>query len=384
MDENNKKSEVLMSMMEINHSPTEIEENDDKVISKFSFQDLTSMDASFVSLAFAVKSILPIESNATYKLNMRGLTGKVAQARDGSGLMTGVFKDGKLTGHAAFQKVPFDPTQLMIAIALASIEKKLSDIIEIQEEMFEFLRLQEKAKLKGNLNVLSEVMNNYKHHWNNDQYKNNKHILVQEIKRDAEQSIIFSRDRIKKKLDKTKLFHTDKFINKKINELISIMEDYRIALYLYSFSEFLEVLLLENFDPNYLDGVTKKNESYSYEYRTLYTDVYNKIEQQNTTSVQSMLLTGFANLNKIAGKTVQKIPVVGDTQIDENMLESAEKVKKFKDKQEENRVGKLLKVQGSVVSPFIDKLKMIDKIYNQTSDIIIDENNIVLLEHEEC
>ncbi len=90
----------------------------------------------------------------------------------------------------------------MIAVALITIEKKLDDILETQKEILEFLKQKEKAKLRGNLNVLEDILNNYKHNWNNEKYKTNKHIHVQEIKREAEQSIIFYRDRIVKKTNK--------------------------------------------------------------------------------------------------------------------------------------------------------------------------------------
>lgn len=49
---------------------------------------------------------------------------------------------------------------------------------------------------------MEDVLNNYKFNWDNEKYKTNKHIHVQEIKREAEQSIIFYRERIVKKMNK--------------------------------------------------------------------------------------------------------------------------------------------------------------------------------------
>lgn len=56
--------------------------------------------------------------------------------------------------------------------------------------------MKEEAKLKGNINVLADILNNYKFNWDNDKYKDHKHILVQDIKREAEQSIILYQELI--------------------------------------------------------------------------------------------------------------------------------------------------------------------------------------------
>ena len=50
-----------------------------------------------------------------------------------------------------------DPTMLFMAMALMNIEKKLDKIQEIQQELLEFLEIKETAKLKGNLNTLTQT-----------------------------------------------------------------------------------------------------------------------------------------------------------------------------------------------------------------------------------
>ena len=47
-------------------------------------------------------------------------------------------------------------------------------------------------------------MNNYKYNWENENYKNTRHIKVLDIKQTSEQSIIFYREQIKDLLDKLK------------------------------------------------------------------------------------------------------------------------------------------------------------------------------------
>ena len=95
-------------------------------------------------------------------------------------------------------QLPIDPTMLCMAVAIMAIEKKLDAIYQAQKDILAFLELQEEAKLKGNLNALADILNNYKFNWDNEKYKEHKHILVQDIKRETEQSIILYREQLQK------------------------------------------------------------------------------------------------------------------------------------------------------------------------------------------
>ncbi len=115
-------------------------------------------------------------------------------------------------------------------------------IQQTQEEILEFLEERERATLQGNLNTLGDVMSNFKYNWDNEKYKTNKHILVQQIKKESETSIILYRDQIAKKLKKRSLIHSDQEDQGCLNKLQAQFKDYQLALYLYSYSTFLEVL----------------------------------------------------------------------------------------------------------------------------------------------
>ena len=73
--------------------------------------------------------------------------------------------------------IPCDPAMLAMVAVLMNIEKKLDTIQETQEEILEFLVEKERATLQGNLNVLGEVMSNFKYNWTNDTYKHSKIVL---------------------------------------------------------------------------------------------------------------------------------------------------------------------------------------------------------------
>ena len=263
-----------------------------------------------------------------------------------------------------------------MAIALAEINKKLDDIKEIQQEILDFLTHKERAELKGDLNFLADILNNYKYNWDNDKYKNNNHIKVLDIRQTAERKIDFYREQISSKIRKKSFFHNDLDVKKQLKRIDSEFKDYQLALYLFSFSSFLEVMLLENYDSAYLDGISQKIGVYSYKYRELYTECYDQLDRYAKTSIQAHLLNGMASVNKIAGEAVAKVPIISKSQIDETLIETGNKLGKFGAKRTENAMKKFVEKQSSSVRPFIESINSINKLYNKPMELLYDQENI--------
>jgi len=208
--------------------------------------------------------------------------GHLATLKSGVGNIGSVLNaNNQIAGQATLNPLVCNPTMLFMAVALANIDKKLDAIQEIQQELLDFLAQKERSELKGDLNYLADILNNYKYNWNNDKYKNNNHIKVLDIKQGAERKIDFYREQIKSKISKKTFFHSDQDVKKQLEKIRVEFKDYQLALYLYSFSSFLEVMLLENFESAYLDCITKKMEDYSFQYRELYSQCYDQIEKNS-------------------------------------------------------------------------------------------------------
>lgn len=404
MNANNKKNEVIKAMMDVEYYPAAMK---DEVVleecTKIPFLSIAALGTAFATLPESFRTITQtIETSGMegyYKAVFpEGVVGELVKAKDGTGFR-GIIKDsaGQFVGQPVFTPatgniktittvIPFDPLTLVIAVALINIEKKLDDILETQKEILEFLKQKEKAKLRGNLNVLEDILNNYKYNWNNEKYKTNKHITVQDIKREAEQSIIFYRERIVKKMNKkinALLFiHHDQDVKGKLEEVQAELKEYQLALYLFAFSSFLELMLLENFDSGYLDSATHKIEDYSHQYRELYTQCYNQIEGYAKTSINSYLLGGLATINKFAGDAVAMIPVVSDSQIDETLIEASNQLGKICSKKTEQTMEQFRSNQKSCVSPFVENINTVNRLYNQPMELIFDQENIYLSLHQ--
>ncbi len=96
------------------------------------------------------------------------------------------------------------------------------------------------------------------------------------------------------------------------------LNDYQLVLYKFSFSSFLEVMLLENFDSNYL--------------------------------------------NSIAGKLVEKIPVISKSQLDENLIKVGGILQDVNTNRTQNVMQILIDSQTDYIGAFVENIQTIDSL----------------------
>jgi len=380
MEEKNIKNEIVKTMTDVEYYPTVLnnEEVNIERYTKLPFASISAIGTAFEPLTAAFQKFVLGNSGTSgiYRVNTKGR--QLAQFQDGSGYLGGLLTECGAVGggQAILNPLLCSPTMLFMAAALMSITQKLDSIHETQIEIIEFLEQQEKSKLRGNFNFLTDVLNNYKHNWTNEKYINSNHIKVLDIKQDSEQSILFYREQIAKQLTKKLFLHSDKSVKGILTEIQAELREYQLALYLYAYSSFLEVMLLENFEQAYLDGIARKIEDYALQYNALYTDCYTHIETHSKSSVQSYLLSGLGAINKIAGNAVSKIPGVRETRIDGALFESSFRLDVNNSRRTAQTLEQLTSVQGSAVHPFIENIKAVNKLYNQPIELLFDEENI--------
>lgn len=393
MEENTIKSEIVKAITTIEYYPVALKKEEVSIeqYTKLPLAEISALGVAFSPLTNSIKTVTQTTVNGVaeqlYALNSRGLVGELAVHTDGSGFLSTIIGKHGIAGQGAFVPVKgdavtttlintFNPTMFLMAVALASIDKKLDSIQETQKDIIEFLEQKEKSKLRGNLIFLTDVQNNYKHNWTNEKYKSSNHIKVLDIKQDSEQSILFYREQIEKKAKKRSFLHSDKDVKDKLKKIQSEFDEYQLALYLYSFSSFLEVMLLENFESTYLDSVVNKMEDYAFQYRELYTECYNQLEGDANASVQSYLLSGLASINKVAGEAIAKIPVVSKSQIDETLIETSGRLGKFSTGRATQTMGLFAKKQNNNVRPFIENINIVNMLYNRPMELLFDKENI--------
>lgn len=375
---------------------TDIEVDIDQAI-KLPFGELESLGVAFASLPKAFRTVtqtIDIPTQGLFRVTDKlgnPLDVSILQSfKDNSGLLAS-FRDAKKGfSQARLHKVdsltadvstvvPYDPGVLFMAAALMEINKKLDAIQETQQEMFVYLKNKDKAELRGDLETLSDILANYRFNWDNAQYKTSKYMLVQSIRNEAEKSIIQHRAQIEGKLGKKELIYLDKNVRTKTGAVRSEFEEYRLAVYLYSFASFLEVMLLENFDPGYLSSIVKRIDKHSIRYRKLYTEAYNLIEREADGSARAVALDGLSRAMVFFGKAVEKTPVGDRTPIDEVFVDAGKGIARLSQGLKHDIMGKLIDASSSDVRPFMDNIENVNRLYNEPVMLLADENAVYIL-----
>ena len=223
-----KKSDELMNVQLLpSFSEISLKEVEYK---KYPIENISALGVATEPLVSAMKELGgQAGTSGIYRVNTKGL--EMFQSQGGYiGALQNV-NGGVGGGQAVMTPLSCDTTMMFMAMALMTIEKKLDDIKALQEEMLEFMKAKEKANLRGNMNTLLDILKNYKFNCNNDKYKTNKHILVQDIRRSAEQSILLYRDLIMTMLAKKELLHSDQEISLKLKKANENFNEYQISIY---------------------------------------------------------------------------------------------------------------------------------------------------------
>lgn len=380
MDELARRSELVKAMTASELAlPVVQEELAMQTYSKVPLSRITALGTGLEPIAAAVQQVVSGGQAVSgyYKVTIPAGT-HLASFKDGTGFLGTAMGETGIAGQARLNPLVCDPTMLLVAATLANIDKKLDAIQETQQEMLDFIVQKEKSALKGDLDFLMDIYNNYKFNWNSEKYKTANHIKVLDIRQSAGRSIDFYREQIKKRISKKAFLHSDQDVKKQLAQVQDEFKDYQLAMYLYGFGYFLEILLQENFDAAYLEAISKKMEDMSFQYRELYSMAYEQIEGYTKSSLQAKFVGGLSAMNRVAGEAIAKIPVISKSQIDETLIEAGEKLGAYKERRVTTTMHRLVERQSSCVRPFIDNIDMVNRMYNQPMTLIFNEETLYL------
>ena len=340
---------------------------------------LAALGTAFEPLAAAVQTA--VSGAGGSGLYYVDTAGKTMFQMNGTNNFIGSLKTAEgMVGGGQAQMIPFacDPTMLFIAAALTNIDKKLDVIKEMQQEMMDFLIQKEKSELKGNLNFLYDVFNNYKYNWDNEMYKNSNHTMVLHVRKEAEAKMVLYREQIIAKVNKKSLIHSDKTVNKQLQDIQDQFKDYQLTLYILAFSSFLDVMLLGNYNREYLSGISAKLDDYSIKYKELYTQCYEEIFEYSSSSVESSIQKKISKTTSAVGTFAEKLPVVEKTQIDETLIARGDKLDDKVTGKVHGQMKQLIEQQGNFVRPFIDNIDAINRLNNDPVQLVVEKNNLYI------
>jgi len=166
---------------------------------------------------------------------------------------------------------------------------------------------------------------------------------------------------------------------KELGDIQNKFRYYRLALYLYAFASFLDVMLLENYDASYLNSITDRIKDYSKEYESFHSKSVEGVGEIAESSIQSRVLQGVSIAGGFLGKQIAKIPDKGNKiTIDDFLIKETDKMWQ---KQKEAAVRTMDDFSSSGKNGalmFADKIDLVNKLYNEPIRIYFDSKNIYL------
>lgn len=319
----------------------------------------------------------------------KGVNGWLAKDKLGNNLGT-VMNENGIVAQARWvkadpvvtkitEKLPVDPTKLMMAAALAEIEKKLDNIIEMEKLILSFLEEDKEAKIEGDLKTLTTIVKEYKFNWDNATYTATHHQVAADIKRDAEANMIFYQKQVANTLKENRVLVLQQDVDSTRDNLIKKFRYYRLSLYLYAFSSFVEVMLQGKYEQGYIDQVRQDIIDRSDKYQETYDACYKQLANLTGSSVEHFLLKGLGTAGKALGNLIGSIPVIKDGQVDEWLVENGSYLEKNGDNYGVEALKRFETIRDSGSGLFVENLAHMNRVFNQTGEIYIGKDTVYLV-----
>ncbi len=232
---------------------------------KLPLERIPQLGVAFASLPSMFRTVtntvsVPTLLQATDKYGNPLDPSKLNSFKDGSGLTGGYRDAAKGLGQVRFHvvegdiatsvtQVPYDPTSLFMAAAIAQINQKLDSIQESVDEMFEYMRQRDKANMRGSLKTLADILNGYGLNYGNATYMANAHMKVLDIKQSSAQDMELFRSQAQADLKKKGFIEVRDGLGRRLDKVLDYLKDCQLATYIHAFSLFLEPMLAQNFEP---------------------------------------------------------------------------------------------------------------------------------------
>ncbi|MBP3883494.1 MAG: hypothetical protein J6D54_00965 [Olsenella sp.] len=365
---------------------------------KIPLSKLTSLGVAFASLPDAFRTVTQTVTSANGEILYRAMDAKgnilspsqLYAFKDGSGLLGSIKQAGGDLAQARFEPVtsvakkvttsiPYDPTTLVAAAALMQINAKLDDIKELQQKMFEYAKLQERATLLAGFAVLDEVRESYRFNSDNQTYLASRHNSVADVRKDAERAIVLQRTQLAEELHELGLIHLSTESKRRVVTSLGLLRDYQLAAYLYAYSTLMDVMLVGNFEHDYLESVHQNLEKHALEYRELYTKLLDRVEQDANSSVAVHVAKGLSAFGSGVGRLIASTPVGDATPIDEAVMGGAKMLDGMADGVGENYVKALSTFKPGFEHTFAECVQDIDRLHNRPLAVVMGGESIYVL-----
>lgn len=275
--------------------------------------------------------------------------------------------------------MPVNPATMMMAVALFSIEQQLGNIAVMQEKIFSFLETEKESEIEADIETLSNIINKYKHNWDNEQFVASNHKMVIDIQRTARKHMNSYQKRVRDTIKDKKLLVLQSKIKTTLDEMIKDFKYYRLSLFAFSMSSLIEIMLSGNFKEENIITIKEEIQKLAFDYREVFEECSVYLEKLEKSSVESNVLKGVSATSKAVGKFIGSIPKIKDGQIDERLQETGERARDKAKAIESDSIIAFAEMSNPGTNLFTEKMDDMIFVYNHTTDICFDDNNIYLI-----
>ena len=317
--------------------------------------------------------------------NEFGTTGNIMQINSqGKQVIAGRMRfkaiDGLPVNETTTTVMPIDPMLMVVAVALMTIEKKLDGIQKSVEEVLQFLKQEKQSKQRGNLNMLTEILEDYKLNCQNEKFCMSRISEVLSIKTAAFQDIDFYQNQISAELQCQKGLHGAKASQNLIDAVAYQFAEYQLACHLYAFSSFLDVMLQGNFDPVSIESVTSKMITMAKRYEALYADCHSQMAKYQRSSIEAQIVGGIGAATKGLGKAIASVPVIREGPVDEALISAGDSIGRFNRNTVRQKLQTFELFEDNRMNSFIENLKSINLLHNTENAMVTDGTHLYLLQ----
>ena len=353
---------------------------------------LSTLGAGVSSLIPALRTVTQmttVNTHGLYRVANMGASDTLKVARNGN--FWGAFKTAEGTSKFAQLQaagpisqtintvMPIDPLTMVMAAALFFIEQKLDSIAEMEQQILSFLEFEKESEIEADVETLTSIISKYKNNWDNEHFITSNHKLVLDIERTARKNMNAYQKNVTVVLNSKGFFVAQSKINSTLKDLQKNFKYYRLSLYTFSMASFVEIMLSGNFNEENIINAKAEIENLSMVYRDIYGQCSLYLEKMCTSSLETNMLKGIGAASGAAGKFIGKLPVIKEGSVDEFFQDGGTQLKKTAVGIEKKVVESFAEISSPNTGVFTEKLKDLIQIYNHTSTIYFDDEQIYLV-----
>ncbi len=272
-----------------------------------------------------------------------------------------------------------NPAMLMMSVALYSIEKELGNIADMEKQIISFLQVEKESEIESDVVTLNEIIQKYKHNWDNEHYIASNHKMVLDIKRTARKNMISFQKSAAEAIKAKKLVVVEGQINNSLSDMLKKFKYYRLSVYTFSLASMVEIMLSGNFKEENIKSAIDEVDKISDEYRSLFSECSLFLEKMANVSIEKNMLNGVGHVSNAVGKIIGNIPKIKEGQVDEFLQEAGAKIQSDASDISKDVIEMFAEVSNPNTGIFVRKLEEMIQIYDKTSEICFDDKNIYLI-----